>query len=88
MTIKKFQGRSKEEATEKAKAELGADAVVMNIKEIKPKGLFKSFKRSLFEVTAAVEESEKQVNSTVALKNMQKMHETINMTAEDRKSVV
>ncbi len=83
MTIKKFQGRSKEEATEKAKAELGADAVVMNIKEIKPKGLFKSFKRSLFEVTAAVEESEKQVNSTVALKNMQKMHETINMTADE-----
>ena len=38
MTIKKFQGRTREEATERAKAELGEDAVIMNVKEIVPKG--------------------------------------------------
>ena len=44
MTIKKFQGKTQEEATEKARQELGAGAVVMNVKEIKPKGLFNFFK--------------------------------------------
>ncbi len=56
MNIKKFTGKSQEEATQKAKADLGPNAVVMNVKEIKPKGLFKLFKSSTFEVTAAVED--------------------------------
>ena len=83
MTIKKFQGKTKEEAIEKAKAELGENAVVMNIKEIKPKGVFQSLKKSTYEVTAAVEEKENYVDSGLALKNAQKMHETINMTADE-----
>lgn len=83
MTIKKFQGKTKEEAIEKAKAELGENAVVMNIKEIKPKGVFQSLKKSTYEVTAAMEEKENYVDSGLALKNAQKMHETINMTAEE-----
>lgn len=58
MTIKKFQGKTQEEATEKARQELGAGAVVMNVKEIKPKGLFNFFKGSTFEVTAAIEEKD------------------------------
>ena len=39
MTINKYQGKTKEEAIEKAKQELGEGAVVMNVKEIKPTGL-------------------------------------------------
>lgn len=58
MTINKYQGKTKEEAVEKAKQELGAGAVVLNVKEIKPKGMFKMFKNTLYEVTAAVEEKE------------------------------
>ncbi len=86
MTIKKFQGKSKDEAIAKAKAELGDEAVVMNVKEIAPKGFFKSFKQSTFEVTAAVEEKENRVDTGVALKNMQNMqkpHETINVAADE-----
>lgn len=83
MTIKKFQGKTKEEAIEKAKEEFGEHAVVMNVKEIKPKGLFQSFKKSTFEVTAAIEEKENTVDSGMVLKNMQKIHETINMTADE-----
>ncbi len=86
MTIKKFQGRTREEATERAKAELGEDAVIMNVKEIVPKGVFRSFKKSIFEVTAAVEEKESRVDSGIAFKNMQnmqKVHETINMAADE-----
>ena len=66
MTIKKFQGKTQEEAIAKAKAELGEDAVVMNVKEVRPKGIFQSFKRPSFEVTAATEEKEKRVDSGVA----------------------
>ncbi len=87
MTIKKFQGRTREEATERAKAELGEDAVIMNVKEIVPKGVFRSFKKSIFEVTAAVEEKESRVDSGIAFKNMQnmqKVHETINMASRFR----
>lgn len=83
MTIKKFQGVTEEEATTQAKMELGEDAVVMNVKEVKPKGLLKAFKQSVFEVTAAVEEKENRVDSTTTLKSTQKVHETINMTADE-----
>lgn len=58
MTINKYQGRTKEEAIEKAKQELGEGAVVLNVKEIKPKGMLKMFKSSVYEVTAAMEEKE------------------------------
>ncbi len=61
MTIKKFQGKTEEEATLKAKQEFGAGTVIMNVKEVKPKGLFKAFKSSTYEVTAAMEEKEKTV---------------------------
>lgn len=50
MTINKYQGKTKEEAVEKAKQELGAVAVVLNVKEIKPKGMFKMFKLSLIHI--------------------------------------
>lgn len=58
MTIKKFQGRTEEEATAKAKEEFGPQTVIMNVKEVKPKGFLRSFKTSVFEVTAAIEEME------------------------------
>lgn len=58
MTINKYQGKTKEEAIEKAKKELGPGAVVLNVKEIKPKGMFKMMKSATYEVTAAMEEKE------------------------------
>ena len=58
MTINKFQGKTKEEAIQKAKEAFGQGAVIMNVKEVKPKGLFRSFKNSTYEVTAAMEEKE------------------------------
>lgn len=56
MIIKKFQGNTETEAIMLAKDNLGKDAIVMNIKTIKPKGLFKAFRKTLVEVTAAVDE--------------------------------
>ena len=65
MTINKFTGKTKEEAIECAKQAFGANAVIMNIKEIKPKGLFGIFKSSTYEVTAAMDEK-KQTQTITA----------------------
>ncbi len=56
MIIKKFQGSTEEEAILAARDEMGNDAVIMNIRTTKKKGLFKFFKKNMVEVTAALEE--------------------------------
>lgn len=57
MIIKKYQAGTETEAIMLAKDDLGKDAIVMNIKTIKPKGLFKIFRKTQVEVTAAVDEN-------------------------------
>lgn len=56
MIIKKFQGKTKEEALECAKKELGEGIVEMNVKTVKAKGLLSIFKGTRVEVTVAKEE--------------------------------
>ncbi len=56
MIIKKFVGKNEEEATKAARAELGSGAVVMNVRTVKPGGIFGFFRRPQTEVTAAIEE--------------------------------
>ena len=84
MTINKFQGRTEEEAIEKAKQEFGESAVIMNVKEVKPKGVFRAFKNSTYEVTAAMEEKEQFVNPKRALQNTKKLHDSINLSADEK----
>lgn len=65
MIVKKFQAPTENEAMKKAKEELGANAVVLNIKFLKARGLFRIFKKDQVEITAALEEKEfiKNVNT-------------------------
>lgn len=57
MIIKKFQGKTEEEALNAAKQELGENVFVMNVKQgVKAPGLFGIFKAKLTEVTVAKEE--------------------------------
>lgn len=56
MIIKKYQGKTEEEATEFAKKELGDGIIVMNVKNVKKKGLFAFFRKPMVEVTVALEE--------------------------------
>lgn len=56
MIIKKFLGKTEEEAVENAKKELGTGIVIMNVKNVKKKGFFSLFKREKVEVTVALEE--------------------------------
>jgi len=86
MTINKFQGKTESEAIEKAKKEMGPDAVIMSVKTVKPKGVFRAFKGIVYEVTAALEENEAdKVNPfarTEALQQMKKP-ESINLAADE-----
>jgi len=82
MTIKKFTGKTKEEAIAKAKEEFGEGAVVMNVKEVKPTGFFSFLKSITYEVTAAVEEKEKFVNPSASQNNW-KGAESINLAADE-----
>lgn len=83
MTINKFQGKTKEEAMEKAKMEFGPNAVIMNVKEVKPKGLFSVFKSSTYEVTAAIEDKSNLANPMSALMPQVKMG-NINLSADEK----
>lgn len=83
MTINKFQGKTKEEAIEKAKLEFGPNAVIMNVKEVKPKGFLSVFKSSTYEVTAAIEEKVNISNPMSALMPQAKMS-NINLSADEK----
>lgn len=56
MIIKKFQGKTEAEAVESAKKELGSNVVIMNVRNMKRKGMFSFLKPQLVEVTVALEE--------------------------------
>lgn len=56
MLIKKFQAASEQEALQLAKQELGKDVIITHIKSIKPKGIYRFFKKPLVEITAAADE--------------------------------
>lgn len=57
MVIKKYIAETEDEAIALAKAELGSDAVIMNVKKTVPKGVYKLFKKSSVEITAAIDDA-------------------------------
>lgn len=61
MIIKKFQGKTESEATEAAKKELGDGVVVMNVKEVKKKGILSFLHPAVIEITVALEEEPDRV---------------------------
>lgn len=58
MIVKKFQAPTEVEAILKAKEELGNSAVVLNVKSLRQRGVFRLFKKDVIEITAALEENE------------------------------
>lgn len=77
MVIKKFQAETETEAIMQAKEELGKDAIVMNIKVVKPKGLQKFFRKSTVEVTAATDEENNYNTGEGMLNKMQELQKTL-----------
>ncbi len=57
MIIKKFNAPTEKQAILMARDELGPEAIVMNVKTIKPKGIFALFRKSKVEITAAIDDN-------------------------------
>ena len=63
MIIKRFQAKTENDAVEIAQKELGPNVVIMNVKNVKKKGLFGFLKGNIVEVTVALEEErERQIS--------------------------
>lgn len=67
MIIKKFEAETETQAILKAREELGEKAIVMNIKTTKPKGLFSFMRKTVVEVTAAIDETGQSTSSTATI---------------------
>ena len=77
MVIKKFQAETEADAIMQAKEELGKDAIVMNIKVIKPKGIQKFFRKPSVEVTAAIDEEINYNSGEEMLNKMQELQKNL-----------
>ncbi len=74
MVIKKFQGKTEAEATENAKKELGGAVVIMNVRNVKKKGIAGLFKSPQVEVTVALEEeNEKQTSKAPTMTALEQL---------------
>jgi len=56
VNIHKYKGQTEKEAMTAIKAELGPDALIVSVKHVRPKGVFKLFRKSFVEVTAAIDD--------------------------------
>lgn len=56
MKLKRFEGATEQECIKMIREQLGKDALVLNIKKVKPRGLFSQFKKAHVEVMAAYED--------------------------------
>lgn len=84
MIIKKFQAETEEAAIVKARESMGKEAVVVNIKTIKPKGIMSFFKKSTVEVTAALEEKD----TTGQLAGQKTVKSNVSASDDDGKDII
>lgn len=92
MIVKKYTGKDETEAVMKAKDDLGSNAVVLNVRTMKQRGLAKVFKKDFVEITAALEEKDfaqnvnnnKPTFSRVSSEAIKKQQSQINLLADDR----
>ncbi|SET41188.1 flagellar biosynthesis protein FlhF [Salinibacillus kushneri] len=64
MKVKKYTAQTMPEAMKQVRKELGSDAVILNSKVVKPKGLLGMFKKNNIEVIAAIDPNPAQETKT------------------------
>ena len=77
MVIKKYIAKTEEAATELAKSELGQDAVILNVKKVEPKGIYKLFRKASVEVTVAVDEILPEAEEKQSLPDFEKIQQAM-----------
>lgn len=86
MIIKKFTAKTENDAVAAAKKELGEGIVIMNVKQVKPKGLFAMFKPKLTEVTVALEDEPVKAPRRESVATAEQPVQTKNANAESEKT--
>ena len=89
MIIKKFQAQTESEAIEAARKELGANVVVMNVRNVKKKGIFAIFSPQMVEVTVALEDDTDraiQEKANVSARNITEALGKVNSIVEKAES--
>src|SRR5690606_18272905 len=56
MKIRRYLGNNSQEAILKVKMDLGSDALILNTRKVRKKGLLKFFSKPMVEVLAAIDE--------------------------------
>lgn len=85
MIIKKYKALTEKEAILLAKEDLGPDAIVMNVKKIKPGGIMRLFKKTRVELTAAIDDDmEEQAASVLTAPAVKPDEQTIDLKQERR----
>lgn len=83
MIIKKFQGKTEGEAVEAARKELGPNVVVMNVRNVKKKGLFSIFQPTMIEVTVALEDdTDRAIQQKANVRNITEALGSVNKIVE------
>ncbi|MCR4651364.1 MAG: flagellar biosynthesis protein FlhF [Lachnospiraceae bacterium] len=90
MIIKKFQAKTESEATETARRELGDAVVIMNVRNVKRKGLMRFFSSPLVEVTVALEEEPERPKppTMTALEQLAARQKQINEEREHKEEIM
>ena len=83
MIVKKYTGNTETEAIMKAKDDLGANAVVLNVKTMKQRGIAKLFKKDFIEITAALEEKDFVTNVNAQKPSFANVQSKINLRVGD-----
>ena len=61
MKLKRFEARTEEAAIEKVKSELGQAALILSVKKVMPRGIFRFFRKPMVEVTAAYDDTDEEL---------------------------
>ena len=82
MIIKKYVGKTEEEASAQAKAELGENVVIMNVRNTRKKGFFHFLKKQQVEVTVALEEENERYPQEADRRQEEDIKETFRQVAQ------
>ncbi len=67
MKIKKYKGETEQEVIQRAKQELGNDAIVLSVKKITPKGLLSSIRKPYIELKVSYDETGEETEKDALL---------------------
>lgn len=88
MIIKKYQAKTEAEAVELAKKELGQGVVIMNVRNVKKKGIFSIFRSRQVELTVALEDEEERGMQRRETKQPQTFQMPVNMELPEKKQPI